>query len=142
MKDSLLEVYTFTEPGFKPIIGFDSWRVAILNYLDEVHPTNIHFMERHLETDEVFVLQRGQAILFIGEGESAIEKISVQILAPGSIYNVKKGVWHIVVLSRDGSILLVENRDTDRGNSSYIELDQREKDIIVATSHQEIKDWQ
>ncbi len=66
----------------RPVIDFETWRVAILNYLDEIHPEKIDFMERHNETDEVFVLIKGQALLFLGEGELRIEKIHPQVMEP------------------------------------------------------------
>jgi len=75
MDEKLLEIREFVDPGYQPVIDFGAWRVAILNYLDEIHPARIDFMERHNETDEVFVLHKGRAILFLGEGETSVEKM-------------------------------------------------------------------
>ncbi len=122
MDEKLLETREFTGIGYRPVIDFGAWRVAILNYIDEIHPARINFMERHNETDEVFVLEKGRGILFIGKGDPAIEQVYPQVLEPGKIYNVKKGVWHTVVLSLDGSVLIVENQDTRRENSCYVTL--------------------
>jgi hypothetical protein len=98
-------------------------------------------MERHNQTDEVFVLNKGQGILFLGEGHEYIEKIHAQILEPGKIYNVKQGVWHTVVLSPDGSVLIVENRDTSLENSNYSLLDQEQRNGIIETARQEMAAW-
>lgn len=136
MDEKLLEVREFMGLGYSPVIDFGAWRVAILNYIDEIHPDRISFMERHNETDEVFVLSKGQAILFIGEGDMAIRTIHSQVLEPGKIYNVKKGVWHTVVLSEDGSVLIVENRDTRRENSSYADLLEGQRSHIAAEARQ------
>ena len=134
MDEKLLQVEEFTDPGFKTLFAFGTWRVAILNYLDEIEPTQIKYVERHKETDEVFILHRGQGVLFIGEGREHVEKLTPLVLDPGKIYNVRKGVWHSVVLSRDGSVLLVENRDTVRENSDYSELTDEMKTLIVRSA--------
>ena len=137
MEEKLLEIREFTGPGYQPVIDFGAWRVAILNYLEEVDPERIEFMERHNETDEVFVMVKGQGILFLGEGENGIEKIHPQVMQFGKIYNVKKSVWHTVVLSRDGSVLIVENRDTSRENSDYSTLNPKLRSLLVETARQE-----
>lgn len=137
MEEKLLEIREFTGPGYQPVIDFETWRVAILNYLDEIDPERITFMERHNETDEVFVLVKGQGILFLGEGEMGVEKIHPQVMQSGKIYNVKKSVWHTVVLSRDGSVLIVENRDTSQENSDYSKLNPKLRSSLIETARQE-----
>ena len=52
MDEKMLEVREFKGPGYLPIIDFSMWRVAILNYIDEIHSEQIARMERHNETDE------------------------------------------------------------------------------------------
>ena len=79
----MLEIREFTDPGYLPIIDFSAWRVAILNYIDEIHPEQIEKMERHNETDEVFVMIKGQGILFLGTGEGRIAKIDAQVMESG-----------------------------------------------------------
>ncbi len=138
MDEKLLETREFTGIGYQPVIDFGAWRVAILNYIDEIHPARIDFMERHNETDEVFVLEKGKGILFVGEGDPEIEKIHPQVLEPGKIYNVKKAVWHTVVLSIDGSVLIVENQDTRRENSSYVTLQPEHRRQLLETAVREM----
>jgi hypothetical protein len=141
MDEKLLQIEALTDPGFKTLFAFGTWRVAILNYLDEIEPTRIEYVERHNETDEVFILNRGQGILFIGEGRERLENLTPLVMDPAKIYNVRKGVWHSIVLSRDGSVLLVENRDTDRENSDYSSLQADQKKLIVDTARHTMPDW-
>lgn len=138
MDEKLLETREFTGIGYQPVVDFGAWRVAILNYIDEIHPARIEFMERHNETDEVFVLMKGKCILFIGEGEARVEKLQHQGLEPGKIYNVKKGIWHTTVLSLDGSILIVENQDTRRENSNYVALESEHRRQLLESAVQEM----
>jgi hypothetical protein len=142
MDKELVEVSEFTGPGYRPVVDFDAWRVAILNYIDEIHPARIDFMERHNDTDEVFVMIKGQGILFLGEGEERIERIQQKIMESGKIYNVKRSVWHTVVLSRAGSVLIVENRNTSRENSNYEALDSHQRKLILKAAKREMPDWE
>jgi len=141
MDEKLLEIREYVDPGYQPIIDFESWRVAILNYLDEIHPEKIDSVERHNETDEVFVMLKGQGILFLGEGALRVEHLYSQVLEAGKVYNVKRGVWHTVVLSRDGSVLIVENRNTSRENSEYSSLTPDQRALIVELARQAQPDW-
>jgi ureidoglycolate hydrolase len=105
-------------------VTFKGWRVAILNYLDGIYPERNKQMERHTETDEVFVLLRGQGILIIGGSDSQVEGIYSQEMETGVVYNIRQGVWHTILLSRDASVLIVEQADTDEQNSEYLMLSE------------------
>jgi hypothetical protein len=120
--EKLLEVRQHTGAGYRPLVDFQSWRVAILNYAEDLRLENIGRLQRHDETDEVFVLLRGKCILFVGEGAEAITAVHAQPLEPGKLYNVKRGVWHHHTLSPDAMVLVVENRDTTYGNSPFRDL--------------------
>jgi hypothetical protein len=72
MDEKLLEIREFTGIGYKPLIDYGTWRVAILRYIDELIPDQIERIERHNETDEVFVLLEGQAVLFLGEARQRL----------------------------------------------------------------------
>lgn len=137
MNNNLLEIKEYDGEGYQPLIDYDTWRVAYLRFIDELIPENIHRLERHLETDEVFVLLYGQAVLFLGEGDQEIEKLIPQVMRPGILYNVKQNAWHNCVLSRDATILLVENKDTGIENTEYIELspEQRKKLVDITKMH-------
>jgi hypothetical protein len=141
MDEKLLEIREFTGIGYKPLIDYGTWRVAILRYNDELIPDQIERVERHNETDEVFVLLAGQAVLFLGEGDPEVVALHPQAMEPGKMYNVKRGAWHTNVLSRDASILLVENRDTGTGNSDYASINEELRKLIVETAARELPIW-
>lgn len=142
MNANLLEMHEYLGEGYKPLIDFNCWRVAVLRYLDELQPDKISYLERHNETDEVFVLIQGQAVLFMGEGGETVEIISPVTMQSGVLYNVKRGAWHAVALSHDATILLVENRDTGKENSSYYYLSPEQSHFLVETVAREIPEWQ
>jgi ureidoglycolate hydrolase len=122
MDESWLQIRKYEGEGFQPLVAFNSWRVAILNYLDEIHPQRNNRMERHTETDEVFVLLKGQGTLLLGGNGPQVKGVYAQEMETGSIYNVRCNTWHTILLSRDASVLLVEERETGDHNSEYATL--------------------
>lgn len=122
VSEKLLEVRDYTKEGYSPVVDYAEWRVAVLNYSKDLLPGNITAMQRHNETDEVFVLLRGCCILFIGEGDKKVMDIFAENMQPFKIYNVKKSVWHTHTLSRDAKVLIVENRNTTFDNSPFCSL--------------------
>ena len=118
----LLGVYRHQEPGYRPLVDFASWRVAILNFSQDLRVENIKRLQRHNETDEVFVLLAGRFLLLTAEGEECATRIHAEDLQAGLVYNVRRGVWHNHVLSPDARVLVVENRDTTYDNSPFTDL--------------------
>ena len=94
-------------------------------------------MERHTETDEVFVLLRGRGTLILGGNGIKSEGALAEPMEIGRIYNVKRLAWHTVLLSRDASILLVENHDTDEHNSEYDQLSPKQRSQVMETARRE-----
>lgn len=134
--EKLLEVRSYDGAGFQPLIDYDKWRVAILCYSDELLAERIFAMQRHDETDEVFVLLEGRCILFLGEGRDSIKAITAVDMVPRKLYNVKRGVWHNHTLSNDASVLIVENSDTTVQNSPKMLLNDDQRRRIVGITHE------
>ncbi len=112
-----VEVLCYEGSDYQPVMSFKSWRVAFLNY-GETQDENIAARaERHLLTDEVFVLLKGSAQLLIGKDK---KRLPMELC---KVYNVKQGVWHCVNMSRDAKILIIEEDNTSADNSEYSEID-------------------
>ena len=111
-----LEIFDYNGPGYDPTMHFGAWRVAFLNYGERFERENFTQMERHLQTDEVFVLLSGRATLVVGEQKQEYD------MEPCKIYNVKQGVWHQILCSKDAKVLIVENHDTTTENSEYMDI--------------------
>ena len=129
--NELLEIHEYTGESYKPLVDFSGWRVAILNYSPELLPEKLTRMQRHNETDEVFVVLRGRCILFVGEGRKTVSRIHAVDLEPAKIYNVRQGVWHTHTLSHDATVLVVENRDTTYDNSPFTGLTVAQQQQLV-----------
>jgi hypothetical protein len=136
ISETLLEIREYNGVGYLPLIDYGAWRVAILRFIDELLPQNLDKMQRHDETDEVFVLLAGRCILFVGEGTEQVSEMYAQDMEPLRLYNVRRGCWHTHTLSADASVLIVENRDTTSHNSLEITLDTQQKLRIIELTRQ------
>lgn len=128
---TLLEVHQYFDEGYKPLVDYSGWRVAILRYIDELTPQKIDKMQQHDETDEVFVLLEGHCILFIGEGDEQITKIYALDMEPLKLYNVRRSCWHTHTLSQDATVLIIENRDTAEHNSPEMMMGSEQRAELV-----------
>ena len=131
MKPEFLEICEYTGGGYKPVIDFESWRVAILRYCEELERPNITSMQKHMESDEVFVLLEGDCTLFIGGQGDEIGEIEPVSLTPLKMFNVKKGTWHTHTLEKNTTVLIVENRNTRDDNSPIQLLNPTQKEKLL-----------
>lgn len=131
ISESLLEVREHDAPDYKPLVDYQNWRVALMNYTPDLTPDKIHRMQKHTETDEVFVLLAGRCILFLGEGDEAVTAVHAVDMEPHKLYNVKRGVWHSHTFSKDAKVLIVENRDTTDANSPFVRLSEEQRKRVV-----------
>ncbi len=111
-----IEIFDYTGTGYEPTMNFGEWRVAFMKYSDTLSAVTTY--ERHMLTDEVFVLLEGKATLVVGE-EKTVYKME-----KFKIYNVKKATWHSTVMSPDAKILIVENHNTSANNSEKVFYDE------------------
>lgn len=109
-----LDILDYNGEGYQPVHDFESWRVAYLNYQEGYTPEGMRFVERHNETDEIFILLNGEATLLIGEERAPVP------MERYKTYNIRKGVWHNILVSKDVKVLIVENRETSEANSDYL----------------------
>lgn len=114
-----VEIYDYTGGDYKTAMRFGAWRVAYLNHGEEFSEENFKKIERHNESDEVFVLLEGRATLIIGEELNKIE------METHKLYNVPKGVWHHIFVYEGTRVLIVENEDTGIENSDFIYIEKK-----------------
>jgi hypothetical protein len=130
MNQEYIHVSKYEGDGYQPMIDFESWRVAILKYCEELEIQNLKTMQKHDETDEVFVLLEGNCTLFTGGNKDIIDEIDGIVMEPLKLYNVKKGVWHTHTLDKKGMVAIVENQDTCDANSPTLSLTQEQMEQL------------
>ncbi len=132
MDEAVLEIREFHGQGYQPLVDYAAWRVALLRWAESSLPQKIRRMERHLRTDEVFVLLEGRAVLVLGGNGPRVGGIEACAMESGRLYNVKCNAWHSLLMSREALILIVENRDTGESNSEFCELSEEQRQQIVS----------
>jgi mannose-6-phosphate isomerase-like protein (cupin superfamily) len=114
-----IEKYEHKGIGYNPVLIRDGWQVAVLNYLSGHGMGEIDQLEVHNETDEVFILLKGTAVLIAGK-PGAFELVNME---QGQIYNIPKGCWHNIAMEEDANLIIVEKDNTHKNDVSYLPLD-------------------
>ena len=113
----MIKVGTHSGEGFKVMVESGEWKIGMLRCNERF--SGLGEMERHMLTDEVFILVSGSATLYT-DGEALQMEV-------GLVYTVPAGVWHHIVVSRDASVVVVENRNTSIENTEKKYFDVQEK---------------
>ena len=101
---------------YRRLVNNARWTLASLNWAPRFDEANFAELERHNRTDETFVLLHGKATLLLGEKAERVE------MEPLKYYNVRAGIWHHILVSRDARVLVAENADTSKDNTEYLSL--------------------
>jgi hypothetical protein len=128
-----LEIHTWDGTGFQPLVASHDWLVSILNWEPIFGLDKFGEVERHNNTDEVFVLTRGKALLFTSDDR----ELRIEEMILGAVYNVLRGTWHNLLATRDACWIIVENQGTDNSNSEFRQLTENERAQII----QKKPDW-
>lgn len=121
-----VEQIDFPKEDYMPLKDYEAWRVAVLKYCENTKLEKIDWMQKHMETDEVFLLLQGKCTLLLaGDGEIPQEVKTIELL-PHKVYSVKKGYWHNHILDEQGEVLIVENSNTSDDNSPVYHMNGQE----------------
>ena len=123
-----LQVFAHNGPGYRPLVYGQDWMVALLNYEDIMDVGEAHDIERHLQTDEVFILLRGRAAFYLAVDYGPLQVLEMQ---PGVVYNVTRGTWHNLLATREAAFAIVERRDTDLTDTHIRPLSEQERQSML-----------
>jgi ureidoglycolate hydrolase len=135
-----LEIHDAGGSGYRPLIDFGAWRVAVLRLRDDLRAERIDRVERHVETDEVFVLLSGRAVLLLGGVGPQPNVLEAHVLHGGKFYNVRQNAWHTCLLDSQAAVLLVENRDTGPSNTEFAILTEDQRRLLRETARVHLAD--
>jgi hypothetical protein len=126
------EIHAFNEIGYHKLFSYNTWRVAILNYIDELEVEKLEYVEAHSLTDEAFVLLSGHCQLFFADvTEQHVTHVEVISLEPHLVYRIPKGIYHTHTLSSDAKLLIIEEENTSNDNSPRVYLDDAGKALLL-----------
>jgi hypothetical protein len=119
----LVEIGEYFGDGFQPVMNFSGWRVAMKRFAASTDPANFHAVDRHNETNEVFILTEGNAEMLLMEGDQKPTTFHLFPMQLNVAYSVQQSAWHHVFMAEDSHIIVFERSDTSRANSDQAELD-------------------
>ena len=116
----MLKIENPSMPGFGTVVKNARFKCAFITHSSAYGFGKVDQMKRHNNTDEIFVLLSGKAIILLLENERFAE----YVLEQGSAYNVKQGTWHYLAVSEDARVFVTESADTDGTNTDVLSLTQ------------------
>ena len=107
-----MEIAEFKGEDFKVMVKSDGWKIGFLRYSERFSSFGV--LERHMKTEESFILLEGSATLYENHEPCEMEKCKV--------YTIGRGVWHHIVVSEDATVMVVENADTSLENTERVRI--------------------
>ena len=108
--------------GFDTLHTFEGWKVAFITYGEQYGEMKL--LKRHTQTDETFVLVKGEATLYTADGD---EPLQTTVLEKEKLYVVQKNTWHHLTVSKDALLIVVENSDTSKENTESKEIEKEQR---------------
>lgn len=118
-----LQEFEFAGAGMTRVYENEKWMVGIKNWKPANDITGIDCLERHNQTDELFVLLAGACTLLTAteKREGGLE-IKATAMEPNKVYNIPRSLWHNTVTTQDTKLILVEDSSTEAANSDVLPL--------------------
>ncbi len=132
------ETYDYRGIGYQKLFHHQSWRIAILNYIDELEIDQINYVEAHTLTEEAFVLLEGECTLFFAEVvNQMIVKFEAIQMEKNVVYKIPQGIYHTHTLNKKAHVLIIEEENTAYENSPRIWLVDQTKKLLIQC-HEEL----
>jgi mannose-6-phosphate isomerase-like protein (cupin superfamily) len=113
-----LKVEAFEGQGLSRVVEHGDWFVAIKNWKPANDIDGFDMIERHMQTDEVFVLLDGGCTLLVDRSPADDgNQLGAFAMERGKVYCIPAGVWHNTITTPDAKLVLVEDRNTSAANS-------------------------
>ena len=118
-----IKVRKFDGGGFSRVYDNERFTVALKNAASENSKGAVKCLERHNETDEIFILLEGRAWMM--EAEVADGNITELIEIPMKqhvLYVIPQGVWHNTWMEDGAKFAIIENVETSYDNTDVIQF--------------------
>lgn len=119
-----ISTYEYKGKGYNPYLIDKDWQIAQLNYVEGQGFYDLIKIEKHVLTDEAFILNKGNAVLIAAEITGDEVTFELEVMSSGVVYNIPKGVWHNIGLSEDAELFIVENSNTHQKDVTYFSLSE------------------
>ena len=126
----MIEKYTYSGLGYNPYFSYGEWQVAQLNYADKQGFEDVEKIDIHFNTDEVFILLKGDVVLISAEKNDGQISFLCEKMKPGIVYNIPRMTWHNIAMSKDAQVIIVENAGTHLSDFDFYYLDAKQKQAL------------
>lgn len=123
----MIEKYTYGGSGYYPYFHYGEWQVAQLNYIDKQGFNDIEKIDIHFDTDEIFILLQGDAVLISAEKDGDQISFFCEKMKSGVVYNIPRMTWHNIGMSKDAQVVIVENAGTHLSDFDFYYLNAEQK---------------
>ena len=121
-----IEVLDFSGEGMSRVYENEKWTVGIKNWKPANDISGVDCLERHNETDELFILLSGGCtLIYANEGEESLD-IQAQKMEPFRVYCIPATLWHNTVTQKDTKMALIEDSSTSGDNSDVLPLNEEQ----------------
>ena len=125
-----IEVKDFSGEGMSRVYENQKWTVGIKNWKPANDISGIDCLERHNETDELFILLTGTCTLIYANENSGNLDIQAVKMEPFKVYNIPATLWHNTVTQKDTKMALIEDSSTASHNSNVLSLNGEQIDRV------------
>lgn len=115
-------IHEFQQQGMNRVYENPHWMVGIKNWKPMNDIAGIDRLERHNETDELFILLNGRCTLLFANETAEGLQIEYLPMEPMKVYQIPAGLWHNTVTQKDTKLALIENSNTCSDNSDELPL--------------------
>ena len=99
------------QSGFNRFVWNEHFICAFITRSEAYSDGLVKIMKRHNDTDEVFLLIKGNATLLTRENIG--DTCEITKLEPLTAYTVTKGTWHHLAVSEDAALFVTESGALD-----------------------------
>lgn len=127
-----IENFSFDGEGMKRVFENEKWTVGIKNWKPANDVIGIDCLERHNQTDELFVLIEGDCTLVTANETDkgyVFESIKME---PDKVYNIPATLWHNTITRKDTKMILIEDSNTSMENSDILSLNAEQIQTVQA----------
>ena len=117
-----IQSFEYTGEGMRRVYENGQWTVGIKNYKPANDKSLFNELERHNETDELFVLISGACTLVYAEEMDGKMKFGAVSMEMGKVYNIPQGLWHNTITVPGTRMVLIEDPGTGMSNSDIYHL--------------------
>lgn len=111
---------TPTKEGFDAVFSNPSFKCAFITPSDQYAFGKVRLLKRHNDTDEIFVLLSGSAVLLTKDENASYQTTPLQ---PETAYNVVKGTWHHLALSENAVVFVTESGSMQKENTDSMNIE-------------------